>query len=142
MPDVLGDSFPGMTAAGEKEDFSKRLKEAMRKARAEEGPTRFAREFNLRHHGEPVTAQTTRKWLCGKALPTQDKVRTLARWLEVSPEWLRYGEAGRVHSAARQDAATYAVDSAWLGKKFDSLSESHKKVVLEITRALLRLEGK
>jgi len=139
---VLGDSFSGMTVAEEKQAFSKRLKEAMRKARVEAGPTRFAREFNLRHHGEPVTAQTARKWLYGGALPTQDKLRTLAQWLEVSLQWLRYGEAERSHAAARQDGATYAVDSAWLGRKFDSLSEPHKKMVLEITRALLRLEGK
>jgi len=139
---VLGDSFSGMTVAEEKQDFSKRLKEAMRKARVEAGPTRFAREFNLRHHGEPVTAQTARKWLYGGALPTQDKVRTLAQWLEVSPQWLRYGEAERSHAAARQETAAYAVDSAWLGRKFDSLSEPHRKMVLEITRALLRLEGK
>ena len=131
-----------MTVAEEKQDFSKRLKDAMRKARVEAGPTRIAREFNLRHHGEPVTAQTTRKWLYGKALPTQDKLRTLAHWLEVSPQWLRYGEAERSHGAARQDTAAYAVDSGWLAKKFDSLSEPHKKMVLEITRALLRLEGK
>ncbi len=131
-----------MTVAEEKQDFSKRLKEAMRKARVEAGPTRFAREFNLRHHGEPVTAQTARKWLYGGALPTQDKLRTLAQWLEVSLQWLRYGEAERSHAAVRQDGATYAVDSAWLGRKFDSLSEPHKKMVLEITRALLRLEGK
>ncbi len=131
-----------MTVAEEKQDFSKRLKDAMRKARVEAGPTRFAREFNLRHHGEPVTAQTARKWLYGGALPTQDKVRTLAQWLEVSPQWLRYGEAERPHGAARQDSAAYAVDSGWLARKFDSLTEPHKKVVLEITRALLRLEGK
>ena len=104
--------------------------------------SRFAREFNLRHHGEPVTAQTARKWLYGGALPTQDKLRTLAQWLEVSPHWLRYGEPERAHTTAKQDTATYAVDSAWLGKKFDSLSEPHRKMVLEITRALLRLEGK
>ncbi len=99
-----------MTIAEEKGDFSRRLKEAMRKARLDAGPTRFAREFNLRHHGEPVTAQT--------------------------------GEPERAHTTAKQDTATYAVDSAWLGKKFDSLSEPHRKMVLEITRALLRLEGK
>ena len=131
-----------MSVAEEKGDFSRRLKEAMRKARLDAGPTRFAREFNLRHHGEPVTAQTARKWLYGGALPTQDKLRTLAQWLEVSPHWLRYGEAERAHAAAKQDSAIYAVDSAWLGKKIDSLSEPHRKMVLEITRALLRLEGK
>ena len=131
-----------MTIAEEKGNFSRRLKEAMRKARLDAGPTRFAREFNLRHHGEPVTAQTARKWLYGGALPTQDKLRTLAQWLEVSPHWLRYGEPVRAHTTAKQDTATYAVDSAWLEKKFDSLSEPHRKMVLEITRALLRLEGK
>ena len=131
-----------MTIAEEKGNFSRRLKEAMRKARLDAGPTRFAREFNLRHHGEPVTAQTARKWLYGGALPTQDKLRTLAHWLEVSPHWLRYGEPERAHTTAKQDTATYAVDSAWLEKKFDSLSEPHRKMVLEITRALLRLEGK
>src|SRR5260370_13336622 len=92
-----------MTVAEEKQDFSKRLKDAMRKARVEAGPTRFAREFNLRHHGEPVTAQTARKWLYGGALPTQDKVRTLAQWLEGSPPWLRYGAAGRPHPAGRPE---------------------------------------
>jgi transcriptional regulator with XRE-family HTH domain len=137
-----GDNFHGMTIAEEKGDFSRRLTEAMRKARLDAGPTRFAREFNLRHHGEPVTAQTARKWLYGGALPTQDKLRTLAQWLEVSPHWLRYGEPERAHTTAKQDTATYAVDSAWQGKKFDSLSEPHRKMVLEITRALLRLEGK
>lgn len=138
---MLGATFRGMTAAEEKGDFSRRLREAIRKARMEAGPTRFAREFNLRHHGDPVTAQTARKWLYGRALPTQDKLRTLAQWLEVSPHWLRYGEAEKLHGA-KQDSASYAVDSAWLGKKFDSLSESHRRMVLEITRALLRLEGK
>ena len=59
-----------MTIAEEKAEFSRRLKEAMRKARVDAGPTRLAREFNLRHHGKPVTAQTARKWLYGRALPT------------------------------------------------------------------------
>src|SRR2546426_3475233 len=100
-----------MTVAEEKQDFSKRLKDAMRKARLEAGPTRFAREFNLRHHGEPVTAQTTRKWLYGGALPTQDKVRTLAQWLEGSPQWLRYREAERSHAPAPPENAAHAADS-------------------------------
>ncbi len=112
-----------MTIAEEKWDFSRRLKEAMRKARLDAGPTRFAREFNLRHHGEPVTAQTARKWLYGKALPTQDKLRTLAQWLEISPHWLRYGEPERAHTTAKQDTATYAVDSAWLGGGFGLAGE-------------------
>jgi transcriptional regulator with XRE-family HTH domain len=130
-----------MAIGEEREGFSRRLKEAMRRARVDAGPTRFAREFNLRHHGDPVTAQTARKWLYGGALPTQDKLRTLAQWLDAPLQWLRFGEAERAYTA-RQDTASYAVDSEWLEKKFDLLSEAHRKLVLEVTRALLRLEGK
>ena len=32
-----------------------------------------------------------RKWLLGLALPTQDKLEVLARWLDVSIDWLRWG---------------------------------------------------
>jgi transcriptional regulator with XRE-family HTH domain len=136
-----------MTLADEKQGFSRRLKDAMRKARMEPaGPTRVAREFNLRYHGDPVTTQAIRKWLTGEALPSQDKIRALAQWLEVSPQWLRYGEAGgreeRGHAVARQDTGSYTVDAAWAGKKFELMNEPHRKLVLEIIRALLRLEGK
>ena len=128
----------------EKSGFSKRLKDAMRKARAETGsPTRIAREFNLRFEGNPVTAQAVRKWLEGRALPEQDKIRALAAWLEVSPQWLRFGDPERKEgAAARQDSASYHVDHTWVGRKFELLSDQHKKMVLEVVRALLRLEGK
>lgn len=134
-----------MTLADEKQGFSKRLKEAMRKARVEPGsPTRIAREFNLRYHGDPVTTQAVRKWLAGEALPSQDKIRTFALWLDVPPQWLRFGEAERreTRATARQEAATYRVETASLTKKFELLNEPHKRMVLELVHALLRLEGK
>src|SRR3954470_14630765 len=105
-----------MTIADEKLSFSRRLKEAMRRARTEaESPTRIAREFNLRFEGDPVTAQAVRKWLDGRALPSQDKMRALASWLEVSPQWLRFGELERKegHALARQESVSYAVDNSW-----------------------------
>src|SRR5258708_36230195 len=97
-----------MTIAEEKGDFSRRLKEAMRKTRLDAGPTRFAREFNLRHHGEPVTAQTARKWLHGGALPPQGKLRTLAQWLEGSPPWLPYGGARPARTTPKRGTPTPA----------------------------------
>ena len=135
-----------MVLADEKQGFSRRFKEATRKMRVNvDSPTQVAREFNLRYHGEPVTAQTIRKWLAGKALPSQDKIRALASWLEVTPQWLRFGEAERKEErggAAKQDFASYEVEPAWVLKKFELLDEPHKKMVLEVVRALLRLEGK
>ena len=118
----------GMTLADEKQGFSRRLKEAMRRAQiGSRGATHLAREFNLRYHGDPVTAQAVRKWLTGTALPSQDKIRALARWLEVSVQWLRFGDVDRREERAaghvlKQDAVGYRVDAAWLPKIFLSRS--------------------
>lgn len=134
-----------MTLADEKQGFSKRLKEAMRRARLEAGsPTYIAREFNLRYHGTPITTQAVRKWLAGESLPSQDKIRALALWLDVPPQWLRFGDPERreLHVTAKQDGAFYRLDAGWIAKKFELLSDPHKKTVLEIVHALLRLEGK
>ncbi len=134
-----------MTLADEKQGFSRRLREALRKAYpGPVSPTGIAREFNLRYHGNPVTAQAVRKWLAGKSLPPQDKIRALALWLDVQPPWLRFGETERREGQvrARQEAAIYKVDTASLAKKFELLNEPHKKMVLELVLALLRLEGK
>lgn len=134
-----------MMLADEKQGFSRRLREALRKAcPGLVSPTDIAREFNLRYHGNPVTAQAVRKWLAGKSLPPQDKIRTLALWLDVQPPWLRFGETERRqgHVSARQEAAIYKVDTASLAKKFELLNEPHKKMVLELVLALLRLERK
>jgi hypothetical protein len=49
------------------------------------------REFNLRWRGEPITVTATRKWLLGLAVPTLDKLRVLALWLDVAEDWLRWG---------------------------------------------------
>lgn len=136
-----------MTLDEEKQAFSKRLKEAMRRARIDmRSPTLVAREFNLRYQGDPVSTQAVRKWLAGKALPPQDKIRALGLWLDVSAHWLRFGEGdgreGRQPLAARQEAGTYRLEHGWPSKKFELLNDAHKRIVLEMVHALLRLEGK
>ena len=136
-----------MTLADEKQGFSKRLKEAIRKARLDvNSPSLIAREFNLRHHGDPVSPQSVRKWLSGYALPSQDKIRTLGLWLDVSAHWLRFGEGERKEEraplAARQESGAYRLDHAWPARKFEQLTDAHKRMVLEMIYALLRLERK
>ena len=136
-----------MALTDEKQEFSKRLRDSLKRSQgAVRGAASIAREFNLRYEGTPVTAPAVRKWLAGKALPSQDKVRALARWLEVSPHWLRFGDAeggsGRAAPALRQNVAAYRVDPQWLTKKYEALSEPHKKIIVEVLIALLRLEGK
>ena len=136
-----------MTLADEKQGFSRRLKEAIRKARIDmSSPTLVAREFNLRYHGNPVSTQAVRKWLSGKALPSQDKIRVLGLWLDVSAPWLRFGEVERKEerqpSMVRQETGSYRLDHGWPSKKFDLLNDTHRRMVVEIIHALLRLEGK
>jgi transcriptional regulator with XRE-family HTH domain len=135
-----------MALTEEKQEFSKRLRDSLKRAQIEaRGAAAVAREFNLRYDGTPITAQAVRKWLTGTALPSQDKMRALSLWLDVSPHWLRFGEevgAGRGSSVLRQSTAAYRVDSSWLAKKYDALNEPHKRMVVELLLALLRLEGK
>lgn len=134
-----------MALGDEKQSFSRRLREALRRAHgAVRGPAAVAREFNLRYEGTPVTAQAVHKWISGKALPSQDKLRALSIWLDVSPQWLRFGEpdAAAPGRVARQESAAYRLDAPWVAKKFEALNDSHKRMIVELLIALLRLEGK
>jgi hypothetical protein len=135
-----------VTLTEEKQEFSKRLRDSLKRAQIQaRGAAAVAREFNLRYAGTPITAQAARTWLNGTALPSQDKMRALSLWLEVSPHWLRFGEeagAARGTSVLRQTGAAYRVDPSWLAKKYDALNEPHKRMVVELLLALLRLEGK
>lgn len=121
----------------EKTAFSRRLTEALRRAgHPTSSPTRLALEFNLVHRGRPVTAQAVRKWLHGKAIPAQDNIVTLAEWLEVSPEWLRYGATHR--QTVAQELAGYQAHDPKLWRDFHALNEEQRDVVRAVVSALLR----
>lgn len=74
-----------------KQQFAARLREAMERAGYNPKPALLEREFNLRWHGRPMTLHGVRRWLLGEAIPGQDKIVTLAEWLKISPQTLRYG---------------------------------------------------
>jgi hypothetical protein len=76
---------------GVQSQFGARLRGALMNAGCSISPTTFAREFNLRCDGFAITPHAARKWLEGRSIPTQGKLILLARWLLLSPEWLRYG---------------------------------------------------
>jgi len=92
---IVANTLPPLhKISGERSQFSARLKAVLASARGlQPSPTLVAREFNERFAGKPVTVHAVRKWLVGEAIPTQDKLRALAKWLEVSVEWLRFGGA-------------------------------------------------
>ena len=82
-----------MPTEQEKSAFSERLRTALDNGLdAVKGATDLARHFNLRHHATaPVSTQTAHKWLSARAIPTSDKIDTLAAWLNVTAHWLHYG---------------------------------------------------
>jgi len=74
--------------------------------------------------------------LVGEAIPTQDKIRTLAEWLHVSVEWLRFGsnESGTRSSATNNDLHSSELK---LIADLKLLDDHHQMMVREFVRILL-----
>lgn len=102
----------------EKEKFSQRLKLAISSAYPQQMKTsEIATKFNLQYENEAVTSQAVHKWLNGLAIPSHDKIQTLSKWLNVKPEWLRYGTT--------EEKAYSAVDDVLI-ELISKLSEEQK----------------
>jgi transcriptional regulator with XRE-family HTH domain len=137
-----------MPTTEEKAAFSRRLELALRRsAEPVGGATELALRFNLRHRGNAVSPQTAHKWLSGRSIPTSDKLRTLAEWLNVSEHWLHYGAPPSHGLMAAEEQASYGAakpklssprhatgkppaDAIALAIKIQSLSP-HRRYLLE-----------
>jgi hypothetical protein len=97
-------------------------------------PAALAREFNRHHPGAPITAHATRKWLRGEAIPTQARLRSLAAWLTVSPDWLVFGQSG--HAAPPSSA----VAGAALFDDLQRLDAAQRRMAQQLVRTLLKLQ--
>lgn len=102
--------------------FSKRLMQELKRIGQPVGsPTQIARTFNQHFSGQPVSAQTVRKWLLAEAVPTQPKLLALAAWLGVSAQWLRYGSGTKVELAA--PLSVQQTGLLVLGKEYAGLAQ-------------------
>jgi hypothetical protein len=134
-----------MKTSIERQDFSARLQQALRNEDySPESPTQLAREFNVRFPGKPITVHAARKWIVGEAIPTQEKLRTLASWLGVSAEWLRFGgdasESERHPSGARPEiGARFESDELKLISDLQRLDENYRVIARELIRMLVHL---
>ncbi|MEJ7804749.1 MAG: hypothetical protein WKG03_02360 [Telluria sp.] len=81
-----------LRALNERINFADRLHLALVAAQQPTSPTAFTRAYNLRADGAAVSPHGARKWLRGEAVPTQEKILALARWLNVHAAWLRFGD--------------------------------------------------
>lgn len=130
-----------LTTTDEKLAFSNRLKLALKRSKKKvETPADLALQFNLRHQRDPITPQAAQKWMTGKARPTLDKIETLASWLNVSSQWLRYGipEAKPAKSSkqlSKTGATKHDAPNATelkLLQRIRNLPESRRELVVEI----------
>jgi transcriptional regulator with XRE-family HTH domain len=127
-----------MSASGERDLFSQRLQQALKGAHySPDSPTQLAREFNLRFDGPPVTVHAARKWLVGESIPTQEKLRTMASWLGVSAEWLRFGSA-RDTLSAESGTARFEPADIRLIADLHRLDDYHRQLAREFIRMLVR----
>jgi transcriptional regulator with XRE-family HTH domain len=130
-----------MNSTQERLDFSNRLQQALRNAEySPSSPTQLAREFNERFAGHPVTVHAARKWLQGESIPTQEKLRALASWLEVPADWLRFGNA--IEPKSKGHAAKLSPSDGKIIETLEQMDDHHKSIALEFLRTLARLSKK
>ena len=109
----------------EKQAFSKRLSIALRAINHKlQTVNDIAIQFNLRHEQEPISNQAVHKWLTGQSIPAEDKVKTLAKWLNVSTEWLRTGHDN-------QETMPSSLEYIMLNR-FRGLSENQQLIVIAL----------
>ena len=124
--------------SNERESFSLRLQQTLRNAHySPDSPTELARDFNIRFSGRPITVHAARKWLVGEAIPTQDKMRTLAAWLGVPVEWLRFG-GDEQRPEAQPPAENFRSDDLKLVADLRLLNDHDRQIVRELVRILVR----
>ncbi|MDO8441813.1 MAG: transcriptional regulator [Polaromonas sp.] len=127
----------------EKREFSERLRTAMKAQKLEVSGPVLEREFNLRWSGNPVRRQTVWKWLNGEAIPTQDKLQELAKWLKLDPQRLRFGDHVQRHLRAEQKRWDEGV--GYLEREtFDAflkLPAPQRKIVREVILAFAKVHA-
>lgn len=129
--------LPQIEADRERDAFTQRLRLALHNAGYEASATRLSREFNLRSPGSSVTVYAAQKWLNGDAIPTQPNLQVLASWLDVRPEWLRFGANGFVTTPSRP---RQPLSSEYLvAAEMSHLDYFDQQLVVEFAQMLRRL---
>ncbi len=138
-----------MSTQEEKSAFARRLQIALNRLAAPnhnvkvvKGATDLARQFNLRYSGEiGISTQAAHKWLTGKVIPTNDKIKTLAEWLGVTEHWLHYGAPPKSIAAKswQTEKIKYPLSSQTLKliKEIEALSEHQRYLVENMVVQLL-----
>ncbi|MFD1437826.1 hypothetical protein HLH17_17745 [Acinetobacter sp. ANC 5380] len=118
-----------MSNQQEKKLFAERLSKALTEAKHPISPTYLSNEFNHRYDGQPISVQSANNWLLGKAIPNQDKLAILALWLNVSNQWLRFGDVDQTNTLNINSSNSADLDFFF---KFRRLNNSQKKIIISL----------
>ncbi len=130
------------SAHEERISFSWRLKSALSDAGLSEKIGDFTRAFNARADGSAVSIHATRKWLCGEAIPTHERILILAVWLGVNAACLQFGEADdTVVAGGIVPEAILSTPEFGLMTDVRSLPKPAQQAIREIVDSFLRLYG-
>ncbi|WP_036244935.1 hypothetical protein [Massilia sp. BSC265] len=124
-------------AAVEKREFGARLVAALAAAGRPTGASQVLAAFNRLRPGTRVTIFAVRKWLLGAAIPTQDKLLLLANWLDVSAQWLRFGETGLSTGQVQTVCVALASRDQRLLDDVHRLDEPSRQVLEDLVISLL-----
>lgn len=128
-------------AIDERKHFSDRLLAALIAAHQPTTPSAFTRGFNLRADGATVSVHGARKWLLGEAFPTQEKILILARWLNINPSWLRFGDAQNDQYRLDIASSELSPESLVLIHDVMSLPPAAQLIVRDLIDSFLRHDG-
>jgi len=133
----------GMPNIPESQQFADRLRSALESSGVRASPTVVANAFNLRYQGRSITPHTARNWLLGKVMPTQDKLRVLADWLQVSPDELRFGRSPSKSYVSEMNEGQMEMglaDREMLGR-YLSLSHAERKTIRDVVSAFVQAQA-
>jgi hypothetical protein len=111
----------------EPQAFAQRLRAALAAADVAVSQTVIQRKFNALSGDAPISVHAVRKWLVGEAMPAQERVRVLATWLGVSPNWLRFGE-----QVAQDASQTPSAEEYVLLRNFRRLGAQEQRHILAL----------
>ena len=127
----------------DKADFAERLAAAMVAAGYEPKPAVLEREFNQRYWGKSVTLQGVRRWLRGEVIPPNDKLRTLAEWLNVTPQELGFGDLPeRIEHRRKSWEESVGYQERQIFEAFLALPPEQRKIVREVILAFAKASSK
>lgn len=130
------------TAQRERRLFAARLILTLARHGLKPSATSLVKILNARSKDDPITSHAFRKWLKAESMPTQRRVCVLAEWLEVTPEWLRFGDADTFERKGNAIAGEISRDIFLIAKDYRMLDD-HSRIIFNNTlKHLLKVQAK